>query len=153
MKRKLSGHSAVSHWLNPLGLRPIGLGILVVALNREIVWAASSLANPGRSSGPASEELVLLDPGAVGVTTASQPAVWSFDRPQGQIHRAGDAAGDAARTALGTRAAELVNLCFFVGLTQEHEAKYLGVPISTVERTWVYARAWLFRTVRGAEVL
>jgi RNA polymerase sigma factor (TIGR02999 family) len=44
-----------------------------------------------------------------------------------------------------TRAAELVKLCFFVGLTQEQAANQLGVSISTVERTWAYARAWLFR--------
>jgi RNA polymerase sigma factor (TIGR02999 family) len=43
------------------------------------------------------------------------------------------------------RAAELVKLCFFVGLTQEQAAKELGISISTVERTWAYARAWLFR--------
>ncbi len=45
------------------------------------------------------------------------------------------------------RAAELVNLCFFVGLTQEQAAKELGVSISTVERTWAFARAWLFREI------
>jgi RNA polymerase sigma factor (TIGR02999 family) len=43
------------------------------------------------------------------------------------------------------RAADLVKLCFFVGLTQEQAARQLSVSISTVERTWAYARAWLFR--------
>lgn len=47
------------------------------------------------------------------------------------------------------RAAELVKLCFFVGLTQEQAAKELSVSISTVERTWAYARAWLFRELKG----
>jgi RNA polymerase sigma factor (TIGR02999 family) len=46
------------------------------------------------------------------------------------------------------RAAELVKLCFFVGLTQEQAAKELGVSISTVERKWAYARAWLFREIQ-----
>jgi RNA polymerase sigma factor (TIGR02999 family) len=46
------------------------------------------------------------------------------------------------------RAAELVKLCFFVGLTQEQAAKHLGVSISTVERTWAFARAWLFREIQ-----
>jgi RNA polymerase sigma factor (sigma-70 family) len=50
------------------------------------------------------------------------------------------------------RAAEIVKLFFFVGLTQEQAAKELGVSVSTVERTWAYARAWLFREIRGAEV-
>ncbi len=42
-------------------------------------------------------------------------------------------------------AAKLVHLCFFVGLTQEQASKELGVSVATVERTWAYTRAWLFR--------
>ena len=51
-------------------------------------------------------------------------------------------------SAVDARAAELVKLCFFVGLTQEQAAKQLEVSISTVERTWAFARAWLFREIR-----
>ncbi|MEO7299033.1 MAG: ECF-type sigma factor, partial [Verrucomicrobiota bacterium] len=43
------------------------------------------------------------------------------------------------------RAAEVVKLCFFVGLTQEQAAKELGVSLATAERLWSFARAWLFR--------
>jgi RNA polymerase sigma factor (TIGR02999 family) len=50
--------------------------------------------------------------------------------------------------ALEPRAAELVKLLFFVDLTQEQAAKELGVSISTVERQWAYARAWLFREIQ-----
>ena len=46
------------------------------------------------------------------------------------------------------RAAELVKLCFFVGLTQEQAAKHLYVSVATVERTWSFARAWLFREIQ-----
>jgi RNA polymerase sigma factor (TIGR02999 family) len=46
------------------------------------------------------------------------------------------------------RAVELVKLCFFVGLTQEQAARELGVSISTVERAWAFARAWLFREIQ-----
>jgi RNA polymerase sigma factor (TIGR02999 family) len=45
---------------------------------------------------------------------------------------------------INPRAADLVKLCFFVGLTQEQAARELGVSISTAERLWAYARAWLF---------
>jgi RNA polymerase sigma factor (TIGR02999 family) len=45
------------------------------------------------------------------------------------------------------RAASVVKLCFFVGLTQQEAAEQLGVSVSTVERTWAYARAWLFREI------
>jgi RNA polymerase sigma factor (TIGR02999 family) len=44
-----------------------------------------------------------------------------------------------------SRAAEVVKLCFFVGLTQEHAAKEFGVSLATAERLWSFARAWLFR--------
>jgi RNA polymerase sigma factor (TIGR02999 family) len=49
------------------------------------------------------------------------------------------------------RAAELVKLCFFVGLTQEQAAKELGVSISTAERIWAFARAWLFREMKKGQ--
>ena len=47
-----------------------------------------------------------------------------------------------------TRAAEMVKLCFFVGLTQEEAARELGVSVSTAERVWGFARLWLLREVR-----
>jgi RNA polymerase sigma factor (TIGR02999 family) len=47
------------------------------------------------------------------------------------------------------RAAELVKLCFFVGLTQEQAAKHLDVSVATAERTWSFARAWLFREIQN----
>jgi RNA polymerase sigma factor (TIGR02999 family) len=55
---------------------------------------------------------------------------------------------DEALNRLATvdsRAAEVVKLCFFVGLTQEQAARELGVSVATAERLWAFARAWLFR--------
>jgi RNA polymerase sigma factor (TIGR02999 family) len=46
-----------------------------------------------------------------------------------------------------TRAAEMVKLCFFVGLTQQQAAQELGVSISTAERVWSFARAWLYQEI------
>jgi len=51
-------------------------------------------------------------------------------------------------SAVDTRAAEMVKLCFFVGLTQGEAARELGVSLSTAERIWGFARAWLSREVR-----
>src|SRR5215470_14933070 len=51
-------------------------------------------------------------------------------------------------TTVDTRAAEMVKLCFFVGLTQEEAAKELGVSLATAERVWGFARAWLSRELR-----
>ena len=57
-----------------------------------------------------------------------------------------DALGQLAK--VDSRAAEVVKLCFFVGLTQEQAAKHLDISIATVERTWSFARAWLFREIQ-----
>jgi RNA polymerase sigma factor (TIGR02999 family) len=46
------------------------------------------------------------------------------------------------------RAAEVVKLCFFVGLTQDQAAKELGLSLATAERLWSFARAWLFREMQ-----
>ena len=48
-----------------------------------------------------------------------------------------------------SRAAEMVKLCFFVGLTQEEAAHELGVSLSTAERIWGFARAWLLREMKA----
>ena len=50
-----------------------------------------------------------------------------------------------------TRAAEVVKLCYFVGLTQPQAAQELGVSLSTVERLWSFERAWLFEEMIDAK--
>jgi RNA polymerase sigma factor (TIGR02999 family) len=53
---------------------------------------------------------------------------------------------DAALDALAEqdpRAAKLVKLRFFVGMTNTEAAASLQVSTKTIERTWVYAKAWL----------
>jgi len=58
---------------------------------------------------------------------------------------------DEALTRLGKdhpKAANLVQLCFFAGLTQAEAAQQLGVSVATAERTWAFARTWLFREVK-----
>jgi RNA polymerase sigma factor (TIGR02999 family) len=52
--------------------------------------------------------------------------------------------------AVDARAAEVVKLCFFVGLTQERTAEELGLSLSTTQRLWNFARAWLFREMERA---
>ena len=52
---------------------------------------------------------------------------------------------------MSTRAAEVVKLCFFVGLTQEQAAKEPGISLSTAERLWAFARAWLFHEIKRSE--
>jgi DNA-directed RNA polymerase specialized sigma24 family protein len=41
------------------------------------------------------------------------------------------------------RAAELVKLRYFAGLTLDEAAKALGISSRTADGVWAYARAWL----------
>jgi RNA polymerase sigma factor (TIGR02999 family) len=59
---------------------------------------------------------------------------------------------DAALARLAERdplKARLVELRYFAGLTGEETAAVLGISASTVDRHWVYARAWLRREMQG----
>jgi RNA polymerase sigma factor (TIGR02999 family) len=47
--------------------------------------------------------------------------------------------------------AKLVELRFFGGLTLEQSAVCLGVSLSTADRAWRYARAWLYTAMDGAD--
>jgi RNA polymerase sigma factor (TIGR02999 family) len=47
------------------------------------------------------------------------------------------------------RAAELVKLRFFAGLTGDQAAEVLGVAPRTADLLWAYARAWLFEKLQG----
>ena len=60
---------------------------------------------------------------------------------------------DEALTRLATedpRAARLVELRFFLGLTLEEAAAHLGLQERTAYRDWAYARAWLRRALDEA---
>ena len=46
-------------------------------------------------------------------------------------------------------AAELVQLRFFAGLTQQQAAEVLGLSPRTADRTWAHARAWLYQQIAG----
>ena len=94
------------------GVRPVSLGILVIVMTGETGFAASKLGTVHVTSAPPTGQLILLDPGAVGVTTVNRPAMCGYDRPQGQIERAADGASSAARAALEmtTQASPEVNL-------------------------------------------
>jgi RNA polymerase sigma factor (TIGR02999 family) len=50
--------------------------------------------------------------------------------------------------AQDARAAELVKLRYFVGMTMEEAASALDLPTRSAERLWAYAKAWLQREIR-----
>lgn len=45
-------------------------------------------------------------------------------------------------------AADLIKLRFFAGLSHEQAADLLGVSRSAADRTWLFARAWLYEQMR-----
>jgi len=47
--------------------------------------------------------------------------------------------------------AQLVNLRYFGGLTHEEAAQALGISTSTADRSWAFARAWLYREMSADE--
>jgi DNA-directed RNA polymerase specialized sigma24 family protein len=49
------------------------------------------------------------------------------------------------------RAAQLVELRYFSGMTQDEAASVLSVSAATAARDWQFARAWLFRRLRPAD--
>jgi RNA polymerase sigma factor (TIGR02999 family) len=49
-----------------------------------------------------------------------------------------------------SRKAQVTQLRFFGGLTNEEAAEFLGVSIATVERDWKMAKAWLYREMKSA---
>ena len=57
-----------------------------------------------------------------------------------------------ALSALDPQQSEIVELRFFGGMTHEEIARYLGISLSTVERRWRLARAWLYRHLKGTLV-
>ena len=54
-------------------------------------------------------------------------------------------------SAAHPRAARLVHLRFFLGMTLEEAAGQLGLEARTAYRDWAYARAWLRRELDRAE--
>jgi len=53
--------------------------------------------------------------------------------------------------AVDQRAAQVVILKFFSGLSSSEVAEHLGVSLRTVEADWTHARAWLKRELSGGQ--
>jgi RNA polymerase sigma factor (TIGR02999 family) len=52
-------------------------------------------------------------------------------------------------TTFDEQQAKIVELRYFAGLTYEETAQVLDISVSTVQREWTMARAWLFRKING----
>ena len=54
-------------------------------------------------------------------------------------------------TLVDPKAAELVKLRYFAGLTGKQAAEVLGVSPRTADSLWAFARAWLLQRIQGGE--
>jgi DNA-directed RNA polymerase specialized sigma24 family protein len=52
--------------------------------------------------------------------------------------------------AVDARAADLVQLRVFAGMTVDEAARHLEISASTAKRLWAYARAWLGREIASS---
>jgi RNA polymerase sigma factor (TIGR02999 family) len=48
-------------------------------------------------------------------------------------------------------AADLIKLRFFTGVSHHQAADLPGLSRSTADRTWLFARAWLFQQIRSEQ--
>ena len=53
--------------------------------------------------------------------------------------------------AVDPRAAQVVMLRFFSGMSSPEVAEHLGISVRTVEGDWTHARAWLKRELAGSQ--
>lgn len=69
------------------------------------------------------------------------------DEPGEEVLAVNDALEKLA--VVSPEAARLVSLRYFAGLTMPEVADVLGLSLSTAERRWRFARAWLRRAIEG----
>ena len=50
---------------------------------------------------------------------------------------------------LDRRAARVIELRFFGGMTEEEASEALGISVATLKRDWAFGRAWLLRHLQG----
>jgi RNA polymerase sigma factor (TIGR02999 family) len=96
--------------------------------------AAGRLKRGGGGGRETGARRVELDMAEFGATIAFDPdQILEIDQAMTQLAEADE------------RAAELVRLRFFAGMTMEEAASTAQMSLRTAERLWTYARAWLWR--------
>lgn len=67
------------------------------------------------------------------------------------VVKANQAAAAVLRDSADGGAGEVVNLCYFAGLTVEQAADVLDISRATAYRHWTYAKVWLHAEIRREE--
>ena len=141
------GTRALAHeaWMKLFGDRPPEYADrrhffrLVSRAIRQVLVNYAEARSAAKRGGDASDltlDDAILDPGMPGADASDLVA----------LHRALDRFQE-----LDPRAAEIVQLRYFAGLTHEEIAQALDVSLATVGRDWAAARAWLSRELAGTD--
>ncbi|MHC5114693.1 MAG: ECF-type sigma factor [Planctomycetota bacterium] len=142
----LMTHERSDHTLQPTALvneayaRLLG-GARLGPRDRAYFFAAAAqamrriLIEHGRRRTPDAEPRIVLDALTAGTRTDDSEQLAALDAGLDALHR-----HDA-------RAADVVMLRFFAGLSVEETADVAGVSPRTVKRAWAYGRAWLYRWI------
>ncbi|HEX6927377.1 MAG TPA: ECF-type sigma factor [Longimicrobiaceae bacterium] len=88
--------------------------------------------------------------GVVALALDDAAAVWAEEASDDLL--ALDAALDRL-AAVSPRAAQVVELRFFAGLSLQETALSLGTSLKTVQRDWLLARAWLQKEIEATPAL
>lgn len=83
--------------------------------------------------------------GGVTLTPLDEVAGWLTDREADEVISLDEAMENLK--AWDLRAAQVVELRFFGGLSLEETAATVGLSVRTVQRTWLAARAWLRKEI------
>ena len=97
------------------------------AMRRILIEQARRKSGPKAGGEHQRVELSLVDPESSGPPVDLLALSDSIDRLQAKDHRA----------------AEVVKLRFFAGLTRQQVADFLGVSVATIDNDWAYAKGWL----------
>jgi RNA polymerase sigma factor (TIGR02999 family) len=109
------------------------LGIAAIMMRRVLLNHVRDRRAAKRGGGARRVSVTLVDDTAGG-----------FDVDVLTLHRALE-----ELAALDPRKSQIVELKFFGGLTTKEIGVALGVSVATVEREWMFARAWLVNAVTG----
>ena len=85
--------------------------------------------------GSGSQGTISLDAAAHSVMVPVDARVIDLDQALGRLE------------TLDSRAAQVVELRFFGGLTDDEVGRMLGISVATVKRDWEFARSWLLSEI------
>ena len=140
MRMEHSGHTLQpTALLNELYLRLMG-GALVEWQDRAHFLAVAAQVLRRILVDHAREKLAHKRGGGAPVTTLKEGAARtpSFDENLLDLHRALD-----ELALMDGRAAQVIELRYFGGLTEKEAAEVLGISVATLKRDWEAGRAWL----------